>query len=475
VGSEAASDAEGSLPGTLELDGESLGVEVGYASRISLYVSFQGETPPDQTTFQKLKFTLDGINVELSTCLLHVEYTRIGYSGRLIFLEDVYDCRALLFERKVVNLKGFFQKLPLVIAQKGAVRPEFKDYVSDTLYDLAVWKRFFNEQDRIFANEPIYVADVAQQALLRTEGREFFRFFDGTLEKLAQLVHHYTKEEHERHGYYLRRHAWEFILGSEFLKRTNLKPRGYVGDAEMMVMTYENQFVGNYVFNRLMHKHPLETPAAQAVRNRRRWIPQVLRATRARFHDGLGPGGFRILSVACGPAWELQDVFAGPEDFESYHVSLLDQDTHALESARTGIRKVEAARDARIRVRYINDSVRTMLRKGDLTERLGGKYHFIYSLGLFDYLTPPVARVVLRKLFQLLVPGGSVVVGNYHVQNPTRHYMEYWMDWVLYHRTEAELSGLAEGLEGANMTLSFEETKCQMFLQLDRVGYDSRQ
>ena len=63
MGSEAASDAEGSLPGTLELTGESLPVEVGYASRISLYVSFRGETPPDQTTFQKLKMTLDGIQV----------------------------------------------------------------------------------------------------------------------------------------------------------------------------------------------------------------------------------------------------------------------------------------------------------------------------------------------------------------------------------------------------------------------------
>ncbi len=280
MGSEAAADAEGSLPGTLELDGEQLSVEVGYASRISLYVSFQGETPPDQTTFQRLKLTLDGIKVELSTCRLHVEYTRIGYSGRLIFLEDVYDCRALLFERKVVNLKGFFQKLPLVIAQKGAVKPVFKDYVSDCLYDLAVWKRFFNEQDRIFANEPIYVADAAQQALLRTEGQEFFRFLDAQLDKLRELVQGYGKEDHERHGYYLRRHAWEFILGSEFLKRTNIKPRGYAGDADMMVMLYENQYVGNYVFNRLMHKHPVETEAAQAVRNRRRMIPRVMRAAR---------------------------------------------------------------------------------------------------------------------------------------------------------------------------------------------------
>jgi len=468
VGSELASDAEGSLPGTLDLDGELLSVEVGYASRISLYVSFQGETPPDQTTFNRLRLTLEGIKVELTTCRLHVEYTRIGYSGRLIFLEDVYDCRALLFEHKVVNLKGFFQKLPLVIAQKDAVRPEFKDYVSDTLYDLAVWKRFFNEQDRIFANEPIYVADAAQQALLRTEGQEFFRFFDGTLDKLKALVRNYSKEEHERHGYYLRRHAWEFILASEFLKRTNLKPRGYVGDADMMAMTYENQYLGNYVFNRLMHKHPLETPAAQAVRNRRRMIPRVMRDTRSRFPQ-MGTGGYRILSVACGPAWELQDLFLSPEDFETFHISLLDQDTHALESARVGIRRIEAARDARIRVRYINESVRTMLRTPDLAGKFGGRYHFIYSMGMFDYLTPPVAKVVLRKIFDLLVPEGTLVVGNYHVRNPTRYYMEYWMDWVLYYRTEQDLLDLAQGLNGAPR-VSFEETGAQMFLTLDKVG-----
>jgi len=468
VGSEAASDAEGSLPGALELDGEQLSVEVGYASRISLYVSFQGETPPDQTTFSRLRLTLDGLKVELSTCRLHVEYTRIGYSGRLIFLEDVYDCRALLFERKVVNLKGFFQKLPLVIAQKGAVLPVFKDYVSDCLYDLAVWKRFFNEQDRIFANEPIYVADAAQQALLRTEGQEFFRFLDGQLDKLRDLVLKYSKEEHERHGYYLRRHAWEFILGSEFLKRTNLKPRGYAGDADMMVMLYENQYVGNYVFNRLMHKHPVETAAAQAVRNRRRMIPRVMRAARARFPH-VAAGGFRILSVACGPSWELQDLFLSPEDFDTFHITLLDQDTHALESARTGIRKIEAARDARIRVRYVNDSVRTMLREPDLAAKFGGRFHFIYTMGMFDYLTPPVAKAVLRKLFDLLVPGGSLEIGNYHVGNPTRYYMEYWMDWVLYYRTEEDMLDLAEGL-GGNPVVSFEETKAQMFLTLEKVS-----
>ncbi|HVE83432.1 MAG TPA: hypothetical protein VND93_11315, partial [Myxococcales bacterium] len=89
MASETASDAEGTLLGTLEHDGDLLQVQIGYASRISLYVSFQGETPADQTTFSRLRLRLDGKEVELSTCRLHVEYTRIGYSGRLIFLEDV--------------------------------------------------------------------------------------------------------------------------------------------------------------------------------------------------------------------------------------------------------------------------------------------------------------------------------------------------------------------------------------------------
>jgi len=469
VANEVTEAPEESLPAILELDGELIPVAIGYGSRISLYVAFSGEPPTDGTVFNRLKLTLQTREVELSACRLHIEYTRTGYSGRLIFVDDVYDCRALLFERKVVNLKGFFQKLPLVIAQKNNVSPPFKEYVSSCLFDMAVWKRFFNEQDRILANEPIYVADAAQQALLRTEGREYFKFFDDQLKKLSEVVQGFSKEQHEHHGYYLRRMAWEFILSSEFLKRTNLKPRGYVGDADMMVMAYENQYVGNYVFNRLMHKHPLETAAALAVRNRRELVHQAIRQTRERFKPN-APGSFRFLSLACGPAWELQDIFVTPDDFNTSHVWLLDQDTHALESARTTIRRIEAARDAKINATFLNESVRTMLRTRDLSGRFGSHYQFIYSMGLFDYLTPPVAKAVLRKIFDLLVPGGTMIVGNFHVSNPTRNYMEYWMDWVLYYRTEDEFLEMARDLPGAQSRVTFEDTGAQMFLQVQKAG-----
>jgi extracellular factor (EF) 3-hydroxypalmitic acid methyl ester biosynthesis protein len=444
-----------------------LAVTVSTASRISLYVAFdRGDAPPpDRTLFRRLLVELpDGRSIELSSCRLHVEYTRRGASGRLVFLEDVFDCRALLTEGKLVNLKGFFQNLPLVLAQKDRIRPEFRDYVADSMYDLSVYKKFFNEQDRILSNEPLPVADAGREALLKTEGRRFFRFFDAQLERLSQLVDGFDKEEHERHGFYFRRHAWEYILGSEFLKRTNLKPRGYAGDAEMMVMTYENDWVGNYVFNKLLHKHPLDTPAAQAVRNRRGLIPQVLRDVAGRLDQDRPVS---VLSVACGPAAELQDVFVTPPDFERFSVSLLDQDPEALEFARSSIARIERSRDRTVRARYLTDSVRTMLRSRNLAERFG-RMHFIYSMGLFDYLTTPVARALLARLFELVEPGGALLVGNFHVSNPTRHYMAYWMDWVLYNRTEDEFLDLAARLLGAKASVTFDGSRSQMFLRVDK-------
>lgn len=460
--------AERVVAGVLRVDDRSIPVTLAHASRLSMFVTFETASAPvpDRTVFKSLMVTLNGREIDMGRCQLHGEYTKKGGEGRLVFLDDIYDCRALVFDSKLVNLKTYFRNLPVVLGQKDRIAPAFREYVSGLTYDLSVHKKFFNEQDRVLANEPSMVYRAGQEALLRTEGREFMRFFDQALEELRKQVQGFSKEEHERHGYYLRRQCWEYILASEFLKRTNLKPRGYAGDAEMMQMTYENQYVGNYVFNKLLYKHPLETASAHAVRNRRRLIPRLLRNVLAGFPD-LGPNGFKILSVACGPAWELQDLFQDSADFERLSCSLLDQDPHALELAQEGIRRIEAARDIRLDVKVHTDSVRTMLRERDMKRRFG-TFHFLYSMGLFDYLTPPVAKALAHKLFSLLEPGGSMVIGNFHVDNPTRYYMEYWMDWVLYYRAEDDMKGLVEGLPGASINVTFDDSRCQMFLHVQK-------
>ena len=122
-----------------------------------------------------------------------------------------------------------------------------------------------------------------------------------------------------------------------------------------------------------------------------------------------------------------------------------------------------------LKLSLVNDSVRTLLRRQGAKDRWG-QFDFIYSMGLFDYLTPPVAKAVLARLYELLAPGGALVVGNYHEKNPGRFYMAYWCDWVLYYRTEVEMLALTQGLPGATTTLGYDATGCQMFLTVERAA-----
>jgi hypothetical protein len=46
--------------------------------------------------------------------------------------------------------------------------------------------------------------------------------------------------------------------------------------------------------------------------------------------------------------------------------------------------------------------------------------------------------------------------------------MDYWGDWPLVYRTEEGFVGLSDGLPVASRTLAWDETRCQMFLRLEK-------
>jgi extracellular factor (EF) 3-hydroxypalmitic acid methyl ester biosynthesis protein len=466
--SDLAPAAEPRRTGRAEHGGRTVPLVVTAASRLSLQVEIQGTLRlADGVVLEGIDLDLDRGPVRLGRCRFVAEGGAARETcGRLVFLDDVYDCRSLVEDGQFVDLRGFFHNLPLVIAQRERIRPEFRDWCANLVYDLSVYKRFFDEQDRIVAGEPDDVAHAARGALMRTEGRRFLDFLDRKVTEMNALIREYTQEEHERHGFYLRRQIWPYLMSSAFLQRTNLKPRGYAGDAELMIMLYENTYVGTYVFNQLMHKHPVETRAADAVRFRRALIPQVFRQVLPDFPD-VGARGFRVLSLAAGPAWELHDIVRDRAEAERVDLTLLDQDPFALDLARETVRRVEAERGVRLSVRYVQDSVRTMLRSREL-KRAVGQHHFVYSMGLFDYLTTPVARAVLAKAYDLLEPGGTMLVGNYHVATPTRWHMAYWADWSLVYRTEEGFLELARELapEPASVSIQYDESRCQMFMRV---------
>lgn len=443
-------------------------IEAKYTAKFAVQIKFPGDQiREDGHEFQNLVFLIDNEQVDLGPCRFRTQPDGGGYAGYLFFVGDIYDLDSLLFHKKKVILQGPFSNLPIILEHKYKIRQQFKDYTASLTYDLSVYKNLFDSLDAEYAIEPEIVRKAVQQTIIATEGATFFEYFDEQLQGLERLVANFSKEEHERHGFYFRKQVWNYIMLSPFMRRTNLKPRGYAGDSAMMRMVYLKEELGDSTFSKLLHRHHVERPAAEAVRNRRVLIANTL--IDKLYRSVLSPGErFKVLSVACGPAFELQDLLNSPEDCEIYSFTLLDQDEAALAEAASLVGRLEQKLGARIKVEYLQESVRTMLSTRRLALKLG-QFHFIYSMGLFDYLTPPVARAVLWNLYQLLQPEGEMIVGNFHVSNPSRIYMEYWGDWVLYYRTQEEFINLFKSGTEATKSVTFDETGIQMFLQIKRL------
>jgi extracellular factor (EF) 3-hydroxypalmitic acid methyl ester biosynthesis protein len=438
-------------------------VQVACASKYSIYVKFDNNYKPvNGSEYSQLMLKIEEQDFEFGPCRIIFESNPNGYIGRLVFLTDIFDFNNLFFEKKLINLQVLSKNLALILLQKEKVKDEFKNYISNLSYDLKVYKHFFDDLDQKFANEPAEVKTAIFQVIVNTLGGKFLNYYQEKMNELERLAAGYNNEEHKLHGFYLRKQMWDVIMCSEFMSRTNIKPRGYAGDSEMMRMIYENIYTGDTTFGKILNNYGLNVAAAQSVRNRRLMIPKILRKVYKEFSI---PNNeiFRFMSVACGPAYELSDLFISVDDAKNFQCTLLDQDTEALEEAMGNIHNIEKVLNHEIQVVKLNDSVRTMLRTPDI-HKMWGRFHLIYSMGLFDYLTQPVAKAVIESIYSMLEPGGTMLVGNYHVQNFSRFFMEYWLDWVLYYRTEKDMTDLLCDTNAEAVSVFFEEAGCQVFL-----------
>ena len=450
------------LSGQLVRDGERYAVELRYASQYSLWLRYldTGVAQPSGY-FDRLTLNTDELTIETGRCEV---IDGKGPEYRLVALESIHDFKKLLFDGRVDVLDNTARNLPLVLGYKDNIDPAFREHVADIAYDLSIYHNLFDRLDEEYADEPPEVAQRIQAGILTSLGPQLHACIDQHVARLETLIAGFDSEQHSHHGYYLRKLIWGDLLCAPFIARTNLKPRGYIGDSEMMAMCYRNTYEGESTFGKLLHKHPVSAPGAQAVRNRRELIPQLVRAQLARWEPSI-EAPFKFLSVACGPAREMTDIYVEPADRDYIHASLLDQDPAALYEAGKTIESIEAQLGGKLSVDFIRESVRTLLSTRELKARWGD-FHFIYSMGLFDYLTPPVASAVLRKLYALLLPGGEMAIGNFHESNPNRYYMDYWLDWPIIYRTEESFTALADGLKGAQTWVEFDDTGVQMMLRI---------
>ena len=164
----------------------------------------------------------------------------------------------------------------------------------------------------------------------------------------------------------------------------------------------------------------VDSPAAEAVRARRDTAAQTLDLNCRQRQGGA------ILSVACGHMREASRSTAVRGRLPGRLVGL-DQDELSL--------KVVQREVGEFGVETCHSNLRALYR-GPLAHQ---KFDLIYSTGLYDYLDQRTASKLTHRLFDLLNPGGQLLLANFLPDVWICGYMETFMDWKLTYRTPQQL------------------------------------
>jgi len=223
-----------------------------------------------------------------------------------------------------------------------------------------------------------------------------------------------------------------YVLTTETADRFYSKPRGYAGDYLAIHNIYTEKSGGSGRLGTLVDRMFLNTPPARAVRNRKdlltREITSLVRERQ--------PDSTRVLCLASGPASEVFDAYQQLEDRGRLQTTLMDIDLQALafvddQRSRRKLSGVMSLVNENLIALFLGRG-RTRLEQQD----------FIYSLGLTDYLNDKLVGKLLAYAYEILAPGGKILLGNMHPANPAKEFMDYVLEWQLIHRTEEDMNRL---------------------------------
>jgi hypothetical protein len=151
-------------------------------------------------------------------------------------------------------------------------------------------------------------------------------------------------------------------------------------------------------------------------------------------------------------------------------VTLMDQDKGALETALghfTRVGAMPATRHEALRL-WCGSVLELLRNRSELTR---ASQDFIYSIGLYDYLTERFARTLTTKLWDGLAPGGLLTLGNFNARHPMHHFTESALDWYLIYREPEDLLRLVAGLPGlAHAEVRTEDTGTLHLLLARKAG-----
>jgi SAM-dependent methyltransferase len=243
-------------------------------------------------------------------------------------------------------------------------------------------------------------------------------------------------------------------------RRCYTKPMGYPGDYQIMNYMYDVKPEGAGL--RAQFLHGLGLIAGRPIATRMRKLSDLIVE-----HFAQTPAADlrRIASIGCGPARELEPILADLDPRTRLRATLIDQEVDALEYAANRMRL--EVQSGRLEIDAVNTTFKSMFDPGGIGAL--ANQDVIYSLGLVDYFSPLLAAKFVSRAYDLVKPGGKVIVANAgDSPNGTYWVMEHVLDWTLYFRNVEEMQMLARESHDARVTVAADPLDAIYFLILEK-------
>ncbi|MCB1210719.1 MAG: class I SAM-dependent methyltransferase [Verrucomicrobiales bacterium] len=347
------------------------------------------------------------------------------------------------------------------------VLPEFKVVVADMhvlLSDLHRWMEQVELGVRSLA--PAERLGVEREALMKLEA-SVLTAVEPIMLQFEETAANVTPEQQPVHRSYVKRQIHPLILCSPFTYRTYHKPLGYAGDYEMVSMMLRDPWEGSSMFAKMLNRLFLNTAPVVAHRNRVVYLQDRIHDETVRVAaDG---GRAQVFNLGCGPAGEVQNYIARDSMCDQTDLLLLDFNEETLNNTRRNLEELKAKHQRQIGLNFQQRSVQQILKESGKSGA-GFKvasFDFVYCAGLFDYLSDRICRRLVEVFYDLVAPGGLLVVTNVEASNPSRNWMEYALDWHLVYRDAPGLLKLAPAKAAPqNCVVRADETGVNIFLEV---------
>lgn len=401
------------------------------------------------------------------------------YSGHAV-VSNIVDAGTKIVCETTLDLLDWIDLDLLVAFREGHVEGEIKKFLEewqksyrimdDFKIAIANMQTFFHDlrllldrtELRFQAQAQSYKED-AEQKVLSQLAAAVLPLVDFLFERFEEIAKRIPDEDKSPYMNYMRQHLHPLILSAPFANSTYLKSRGYAGDFEMVNMIDRDGFEGDSLFAKILHRWFVQQPPAQAHRNRivymadciEKEVQRVVRAGRSA----------RILNFACGPAIEVQRFASQSLVANQAEFTLEDFDEQALASCKRGLLQIFNKRRIDTLATFNKKSIFQLIKESQGAPRPG--FDLVYCAGLFDYLTESTCKEMMDIFYDLVLPGGLLLVTNVHSNNPLRYGMEHLLDWHLIYRDEKEIRALTpEEAMDENVSVHADETGVNLFLKI---------